>query len=277
MTISSVNLRTSDLYYICQMVDAVSADPFPWMRNIEEFAGDMACRRFLSPFPKWTPFHDFIGFVILSVAHEDLIVDEEDFLVPRSDPVEMARRGRTPWIDTLLASNGFNSSFRRYVADGGEASLYDYIGELGLAGPLDDLLQAVARQVFHVLFQNRKVLRNFGEMIAQYVSNNGAELYPEMFTNRGVLRRSNPPSWAKNAVFHRDKGCCVFCGTDLTKLVNLREKLHYDHIIPLVAGGTNDVTNLQLLCSDCNLKKGGKSVPTSFRVDEWYSFEQVVG
>ena len=32
-------------------------------------------------------------------------------------------------------------------------------------------------------------------------------------------------------------------------------QLHFDHIIPLEKGGTNDPTNFQLLCANCNLTK----------------------
>ncbi|MDO9637570.1 MAG: HNH endonuclease signature motif containing protein [Pseudotabrizicola sp.] len=273
LEITQVSLSTSDLYYICQMVDQVTSDPFGWLRHIEDFAGDMSCSRLLNSFPKWTPLHEFIEFVVLSVAHEDAILTADDFLVSEGDPIEKARRGKIPWIDTLLASNGFQHSYRKYVSSGGEESFQDYLDEMGLAGPLDELLYGVSRQVFHVLFQNRKVLRNFGEMMVHYVASTGLSLYPDSYTERGALKRARPPVWARNAVFHRDKGCCVVCGTDLTKLINQRTQLHFDHIIPLVSGGMNDITNLQLLCSSCNLSKGGRNRNTSFRVDEWYSIE----
>lgn len=270
MSISQIGLTTSDLYYICQMVDRVSSDSSGWMRSIEDFAGDMSCERLLGNFPKWTPLHDFIEFVIVNVSYEDASSDDGDFLVSEDDPIDIARRGKNPWIDMLLASNGFESSFRKYVANGGEASLYEYLQDLNLGGPMHGLLFSVTRQVFHVLFPNRKVLHNFGEMMTYYVKEVGASIYPNRFTKSGALIRCHVPSWAKSAVFHRDKGCCVFCGCDLTKLVNQRGKLHFDHVIPLIQGGMNDVTNLQLLCSDCNLTKGGSNKNTSYRVDEWY-------
>jgi hypothetical protein len=33
-------------------------------------------------------------------------------------------------------------------------------------------------------------------------------------------------------------------------------KLHVDHIVPVAGGGSNDETNLQCLCEECNLGKG---------------------
>ena len=35
----------------------------------------------------------------------------------------------------------------------------------------------------------------------------------------------------------------------------LREEAHIDHMFPIARGGCNDLVNLQLLCSKCNLTK----------------------
>lgn len=52
----------------------------------------------------------------------------------------------------------------------------------------------------------------------------------------------------QRAVWQRDKGTCVKCG--------IQSRLHLDHIIPVSRGGSNSVANIQILCSNCNLKKG---------------------
>jgi 5-methylcytosine-specific restriction endonuclease McrA len=48
------------------------------------------------------------------------------------------------------------------------------------------------------------------------------------------------------------KGKCVVCKVGITKLY------HIDHIMPLARGGHNGITNIQLLCPNCNRKKNAK-------------------
>ena len=56
------------------------------------------------------------------------------------------------------------------------------------------------------------------------------------------------PTSVKLAVWKRDKGRCVVCGS--------RENLHFDHIIPYSRGGSSLVAeNVQLLCARHNLEK----------------------
>ena len=56
------------------------------------------------------------------------------------------------------------------------------------------------------------------------------------------------PKTTRKAVFIRDNYSCVKCG--------VAENLHIDHEIALSRGGSNDIDNLQVLCRDCNLRKG---------------------
>lgn len=55
------------------------------------------------------------------------------------------------------------------------------------------------------------------------------------------------PAAVKLAVWRRDEGQCVLCKS--------REKLEYDHIIPISKGGSNTERNIQLLCEPCNRSK----------------------
>ena len=61
-------------------------------------------------------------------------------------------------------------------------------------------------------------------------------------------RRDPIPGEVKRAVWERDGGACVECGTAFD--------LQYDHVIPFSLGGASTVENLQILCAGCNRAKG---------------------
>lgn len=59
------------------------------------------------------------------------------------------------------------------------------------------------------------------------------------------------PSHVKLAVWKRDGGACIQCGS--------KQNLHFDHILPYSKGGTSDSeANIQLLCMKHNIQKGAK-------------------
>jgi hypothetical protein len=65
-----------------------------------------------------------------------------------------------------------------------------------------------------------------------------------------ATRRERVPERVRMAVWRRDQGRCARCGS--------REKLEYDHIIPVAEGGGNTERNIELLCERCNRAKGHK-------------------
>lgn len=65
-----------------------------------------------------------------------------------------------------------------------------------------------------------------------------------------VYKRKVVPANVKRAVYERDGGRCVSCGS--------QHQLQWDHDIPLSRGGSNAVENIQILCGPCNRKKSNK-------------------
>ncbi len=62
--------------------------------------------------------------------------------------------------------------------------------------------------------------------------------------------RAIPPH-VRRTVWKRDQGCCVLCGS--------RDRLHFDHIIPVSKGGSSTTSdNIQLLCERHNLGKSAR-------------------
>lgn len=58
-------------------------------------------------------------------------------------------------------------------------------------------------------------------------------------------------------VFARDGYTCQYCGAR-------PERPHCDHYVPLIKGGSNDLSNLKTACGECNSSKSGKH-PSDWR------------
>lgn len=66
----------------------------------------------------------------------------------------------------------------------------------------------------------------------------------------GTPRRPAISEEVRIAVWRRDSGKCARCGS--------RERLEYDHIIPISRGGSNTSRNIELLCETCNRQKSDR-------------------
>lgn len=70
---------------------------------------------------------------------------------------------------------------------------------------------------------------------------------PDDIRERATVLRVNIPTAKRRAVFERDGWACVKC---LSKI-----DLTIDHVVPVDAGGGNEIENLETLCAVCNAKK----------------------
>ena len=71
--------------------------------------------------------------------------------------------------------------------------------------------------------------------------------YKSEISEEEAFLRERIPESVRIAVWRRDGGKCARCGS--------REKLEYDHIVPVSKGGGNTARNIELLCESCNRKK----------------------
>jgi hypothetical protein len=67
-----------------------------------------------------------------------------------------------------------------------------------------------------------------------------------------TYERPRIPENVRIEVWRRESGKCARCGS--------REKLEYDHIVPVSKGGSNTARNIELLCEKCNRSKSNNVV-----------------
>ena len=92
-----------------------------------------------------------------------------------------------------------------------------------------------------------KQQQNLGDIHVQWIKVELLNYKP--VKNKRV--RTNIPRGLRHEVFKRDNYTCVECGISKDD----GAILHVDHKIPVSKGGTDELDNLQTLCSDCNLNK----------------------
>lgn len=136
---------------------------------------------------------------------------------------------------------------------------------------LSQAVKIMAPSVFYLLFSDRHFLATFQRRITALVGPMKHSDYPDLLTRDGVVKRLEYiPTWLKAGIFYRDRGRCQLCFRDLSGLGRPVRDLHLDHIIPLAMSGSNDPTNFQLSCQECNLSKGGRAMNQSPRFSPYW-------
>ncbi len=71
---------------------------------------------------------------------------------------------------------------------------------------------------------------------------------------RAFRRRKAAVKFSRVNIYARDKYRCQYCGAERPIA-----ELTYDHVVPRAQGGRTEWTNIVTACTDCNLRKGGRT------------------
>lgn len=69
------------------------------------------------------------------------------------------------------------------------------------------------------------------------------------------------------ALYAEQNGRCAYCGVSI--YWEVERDIHVDHVMPLSRGGSNRPDNLALVCQDCNLSKGRRTLGEWLEVRDW--------
>ncbi len=83
----------------------------------------------------------------------------------------------------------------------------------------------------------------------------------KMQTKRGFRKLhadARAKRWIIRQLLTKHGGCCAACGEPVA-LSDGDRRATIDHVVPLSKGGSDDLSNLQLLCQECNEEKGDEA------------------
>lgn len=280
-----------ETYYFCNIIRNILYDRFSFLRNLDEFYGDQAIFYLLEPFKKHSTLHEFIEFIVVNIYYEatsEICLESMkesytsfsalniDSKIIRSHklPIELAFEFHKIKYESFETHLSF---YDKIFVDCNEDDIYGYMSELIHSEAYEKLIDQTTKEIFYILFQNRQLMLTFNEMISSVLELKSDERILEevkhLFKKSSVLNRKTIPKWVKRAVYFRDRGCCVICRKDLSGILNLDNLENYDHMVPLARHGLNDVSNIQLLCYECNQKKLADKAVTSDIYQSWYSYD----
>lgn len=261
-------------YYFANVVQQVVENHVAYLRDLEIFF--LHSEQFVEGFPKFSLLHQFIDVCVQLMLDKQLETAAE---LRNSQPQEL-------WIDQALKVYKIEENTlpewlafqNKTITSASDDDIYEYYEDLQLSGILEVLRERIVEEVFFLMFLNRDFLRTFNEMIATSIGMlfknpppiDDEDVVSPALKRDGVLRRVTIPEWVRRAVVYRDRGMCAFCHRNISGLIDIQSVKHFDHIVPLDLGGANDITNIQLLCETCNLKKKNTNTNTSKHYEKWY-------
>lgn len=256
-------MKYFDTYYFCSTIQYLMDEPeWEFIRTMADFTDQLSgCER--EDFPKRSYLMDFIEFTVERILFEQNKYMAEDIeMAIEADGYDSVLNGKhkvfqrnwkgeyryTAFEMAIIHYLGVEEKIRDWILEHvrpEEFEALDVTAEYTnyLEDNYSEVIENISKDVFHILFQNRKFLLKFNRFMVDVLDGKSDRVYI--------------PLWVKNAVKYRDNGRCVMCSKDLTGLLEtekIREK-QFDHIVPLEKGGLNDVANIQLMCQKCNTKK----------------------
>jgi CRISPR/Cas system Type II protein with McrA/HNH and RuvC-like nuclease domain len=78
----------------------------------------------------------------------------------------------------------------------------------------------------------------------------------EILKELDPIERANFLDGVKTEFYRKQQGRCASCNEEIDIF-----SMEIDHIVPFAFGGGNERANLQLLCRECNRKKGSSVDP----------------
>ncbi|HIF9142463.1 TPA: HNH endonuclease [Photobacterium damselae] len=253
-----------ETYYFCNVINNVLHNQFDWAVELNDFYGDGRIFSLINSFSKFSAFHEFIAFIVESIYTEN------------SEKIDFKKMNKLP-IEWAFDYHHIDyQSFKSYLkSDATQHTFLDdaYHEWLRASSSYEALIDQTVSEVFYVLFQNRGLLLRFNNMLSSNLEGqiDDAKTFGcEYISEKGRIKRTHIPSWVKRAVFYRDRGRCVLCDKDLSGTLSLDNHANYDHMVALANCGFNDVSNIQLLCKECNQigKRAGEAV-TSTLYQNW--------
>lgn len=252
-------------YYFSDIISGILEDPLEFMPTLSDPLADIASEAQSVSFSETTVLHRFAAIIIEGQFWESDVLHFETTPPERIGFERRFVHGEFPgpelWIEGAMRRYGLEfDRFEGWSDEPGAHSsdiAYDWYQELRQTESYDRLITTMAGEVFTILFANRRVLFALNELLAAKLTG-----------TRTIRHR--PPAWAKRAVFYRDRGKCTGCFCDLSGTLSIGGIAQFDHVVPLVASGLNDLTNLQLMCDSCNSRKAGKIIASTFTYEPWF-------
>jgi len=96
-----------------------------------------------------------------------------------------------------------------------------------------------------------KGFRFYFDKDIEYLISEETKLFGDYFAPRRAKSRLR--MYAN--LFTRDLRKTLLNSESVCKHCNSKENLQLDHIIPIAKKGKNEISNIQILCANCNLKK----------------------